>query len=177
LRLTDSEGHDAVAAALLRGHEAIATLLHDVATGVSVHGAGNGDQASSSPPGEAALEREPSVDTNKAVVVHVAAGPSIDEHTIGELLSSISDEEGVFDLSGWCEEIETPSPGDDPTCADDARTVQALLSRHVPIDTDVSWDDVEIDLPQLDDLARRRFQLTGGLAFLRRAREIQRAGN
>jgi RNA polymerase primary sigma factor len=66
----------------------------------------------------------------------------------------------MFDFSGWQEDIESPPPPDDPTCADEAGVLQAVLSRHVPIDTDENWDDVEIDLPDLDHLARRRVRLT-----------------
>lgn len=66
----------------------------------------------------------------------------------------------MIDLSVWQEDIERPPPQDDPTCADDAAALQRLISRHVPIDRDADWDDVEIDLPEPDDLIRRRTPLS-----------------
>ena len=65
----------------------------------------------------------------------------------------------AFDLSAWQEEIETEAPPDDLSCADDAATLQDAVSRHSPIDTDENWDDVNIDLPELEHLGRQRSRL------------------
>ena len=65
----------------------------------------------------------------------------------------------AFDLSVWQEEPETEAPPDDPSCVREATSLQDAVSRHRPIDTDENWDDVEIDLPELEYLGQRRSQL------------------
>jgi len=70
-----------------------------------------------------------------------------------------ADYNDAFDLSAWQEEIETEAPPDDLSCADEAAALQDFLSRHSPVDTDESWDDVEIDLPELEHIGRRRSRL------------------
>ena len=67
-----------------------------------------------------------------------------------------ADDNDVLDLSCWQEEIETEAPPDDSSCANEAATLQDAVSRHSPIDTDEDWDDVEIDLPELEHLGRWR---------------------
>jgi hypothetical protein len=66
----------------------------------------------------------------------------------------------AIDLSVWQEEIEGPPPPDDPSCANAAAALQSLISRHVPIDRDAEWDDVEIDLPEAHGFIRQRTSLT-----------------
>ena len=66
----------------------------------------------------------------------------------------------ALDLSAWQEELETEAPPDDLSCADEAATLQDAVSRHSPVDTDENWDDVEIDLPELEHLGRRRSRLS-----------------
>ena len=75
----------------------------------------------------------------------------------------------AFDLSAWHEEVEGEPPGDDPACAKEAGALQTVISHHVPIDTDISWDDIEIDLPDLDDLEHRGVGLFGGELEVRAA--------
>ena len=75
------------------------------------------------------------------------SGPPVDDH----------DE---LDPSGWQEEIATEVPPDDVSCASDAATLQGTVSRHSPVDTDETWDDVEIDLPELEHLGPRRSRFT-----------------
>ena len=80
--------------------------------------------------------------------------------SVDEMVSEPSaDSYDVFDLSAWQEEIETEAPPDDLSCADEAAILQGHLSRHSPIDTDENWDDVEIDLPELEHIGRRRSRL------------------
>ena len=75
------------------------------------------------------------------------SGPPVDDHN-------------ELDASGWQEEIATEVPPDDVSCADDAATLQGTVSRHSPVDTDETWDDVEIDLPELEHLGPRRSRFT-----------------
>ncbi len=69
-------------------------------------------------------------------------------------------DDDLIDLSAWEEEIEGPPPPDDQSCATSAAALQMLISRHAPIDRDADWEDVEIDLPEPDDLIRRRSPLS-----------------
>ena len=64
-----------------------------------------------------------------------------------------------FDLSGWDEEVEAEPPLDDVSCTDESATLQHAVSHHSPIDTDESWDDVDIEFPELGPRVRRRSRL------------------
>jgi RNA polymerase primary sigma factor len=66
----------------------------------------------------------------------------------------------ALDPSAWQDEIAAPIPPDDPASAERAAIFQRLLSLHVPVDTDASWDDVAIELPEPHDLLRQRMPLT-----------------
>jgi RNA polymerase primary sigma factor len=66
----------------------------------------------------------------------------------------------ALDPSAWQDEIAAPIPPDDPAPAETAAIVQRLLSLHIPVDTDASWDDVAIELPEPHDLLRHRMPLT-----------------
>ena len=162
--LKDCNGYDALAVALLRGHEMVAELL-SVPARVSLHGHDGGDATSVPRAGRVDPDSSGPLDSNEAVASHLTeAPPRLDAdrmvRAIDEAASSLPDEDGLFDLSAWHEQVETPPPAHDPKCADDAHALQALLSHHLPIDLDASWDDVEIDLPELDDLSRRGSHLT-----------------
>ena len=61
-------------------------------------------------------------------------------------------------LSQWEEEETTASPEGDSTCLADAQQMQGQISRHVPVDTDEDWTDVDIDLPELLEFSRRRLR-------------------
>lgn len=61
-----------------------------------------------------------------------------------------------FDLSLWEEEIEPATPEGDTSCLSDAEQIQERISHHLPIDTDEDWSDVDIDLPEILVLRRRR---------------------
>lgn len=165
--LKDSEGNDALSVALLRGRTEVATLLHGVGTRAITRVDGNSEQkfspdASSVDPYSCAG----SINGNETLTDDRGGpdGPDVDaDNEASEndaLPPAWSDEDGMFDLSGWQENIESPPPPDDLTCAFEASMLQAVLCRHVPIDTDESWDDVEIELPELGYLAQRRVRLT-----------------
>lgn len=60
-----------------------------------------------------------------------------------------------FDLSLWEEEEEAPKPPGDASCLSDAIEMQRQISRHVPLDTDEDWSDIDIDLPEILKFRRR----------------------
>ncbi|MDE0033147.1 MAG: sigma-70 family RNA polymerase sigma factor [Deltaproteobacteria bacterium] len=71
-----------------------------------------------------------------------------------------SPDDPVVDLFDWQEDIEKPPPSDNPFCADDAVVLQHFISQHVPIDKDPGWGDIEIDLPEPEELVPRRTPFT-----------------
>jgi RNA polymerase primary sigma factor len=71
-------------------------------------------------------------------------------------LAALNAGDEAIDLSAWEEEIEGSPPPNDQSCVDDAANLQRLLSRHIPLDLDESWDEVEINLPEPHDLVSRR---------------------
>lgn len=103
-----------------------------------------------------------------ATMLAVAETSAGKTHTVGVVGENpdagfppiLSTGDDMIDLSVWQEDIERPPPRDDPTCSDDAAVLQRLISRHVPIDRDADWDDVDIDLPEPDDLILRRTPLS-----------------
>ena len=56
----------------------------------------------------------------------------------------------------WEAESETPPPEGNLDCLDSTRVLHQIMSRHVPIDTDEDWSDIEIDLPNLPTSRRDR---------------------
>lgn len=61
-----------------------------------------------------------------------------------------------IDLSGWVEDepITTPPP-EDPTYRSGILTLQKRMSRHVPVDLDEDWSEIDIELPYMLDRIRR----------------------
>lgn len=49
--------------------------------------------------------------------------------------------------SGWEAEEETRIPSNDDSCFNQARTIQAHISSHRPIDRDTDWSDIDLELP------------------------------
>lgn len=158
--IRDNEGNDALAVARLRGQAEIAVLLASAAL--------NAEDLS--PAGLREDEHGP-VPTDERTVSYVADiiafnAPATNEisakggspHSSGSSL--LSDGAHEFDLSFWQEETESPPPPADPAFADGAALLQNLISRHVPIDRDADWEDVEIDLPEIRGLVHRRSSLT-----------------
>jgi RNA polymerase primary sigma factor len=160
--IRDHEGNDALAVARLRGQQEIAVLLAG-----AVPDAEDLSSAGLREDGHGPVTViEQTVPSGWNVIPFSAPaedGISADTGRQDSLGSSLSpDDEDAFDLSAWQEEGETPPPPDDPSCADGAVSLQNLISRHVPIDRDVDWEDVEIDLPEIRALVRRRASLTAG---------------
>lgn len=54
-----------------------------------------------------------------------------------------------LDFNAWEEDIETPTPANDITCAAEAEILQSGIASHIPIDIDEDWSDVEISLPEI----------------------------
>lgn len=166
--IRDQDGNDAVSVALARGYAEIAGLLtishippvdppHVEARPV------NGSDP-------APLEARPPVreeDGNhcKPISTDFQSGPPdrlspwAGMRTHATPPSPLEQNEPI-DVSAWQHEIERPPPPDDQSCADAASVLQRLVSQHAAIDTDEGWDDVEIDLPELHDIVRRRNLLT-----------------
>ena len=161
----DNAGNDALAIARSRGDAAIANLLNRVRISPpefqdddnesyqdrAHEGAFDGRL---NPSIQATLEK------TAEVAPHVFEDSGERRHADGRMSEdgtvsgSPADDNDVFDLSGWQEEVETEAPPDDSSSAIAAATLQETLSRHSPIDTDAKWDDVEIDLPELELLRR-----------------------
>ncbi|WP_162238652.1 sigma-70 family RNA polymerase sigma factor [Methylobacterium sp. Leaf102] len=69
------------------------------------------------------------------------------------------DTAGDLDLSGWEEDVEAPTPVNDPIIFTNSVALHGLITRHVVIDTDEGWDEVEIDLPDPIDFRPRGIRL------------------
>ncbi|MEO5375538.1 MAG: sigma-70 family RNA polymerase sigma factor [Alphaproteobacteria bacterium] len=142
----DDKGRSPLMLAASRGHAEICRLLVDAGA-------------------DPALRDD---DGNDALAVAVTHGKSAAEAVLREYLpilpvveslpehAETNAESDEFDLSVWEEDVETPPPPGDPTCVAEAGVLQHLISRHVPIDTDEDWSDVEINLPELLGGRRRR---------------------
>ncbi len=71
-----------------------------------------------------------------------------------------SPDDPVVDLFDWQEDIEEPPPPDNPSCVNDAVVLQDFISQHVPLDKDPGWGDIEIDLPEPQELVPGRTPFT-----------------
>ena len=168
--IKDSEGKDALAVARSLGETGVVELMHRAGTPTAEHGddnrSSNDRQADESPEhGTYPSPTRTDAKVNEASAAYLISDVGESSHANGCVFGDGAftvprqDDHDEFDLSGWQEEIETEAPPDDLSCADDAATLQDTVSRHNPIDTDESWDDVEIDLPELDHLGQRRSRL------------------
>ena len=163
----DNAGNDALAVARSRGETAVAELLHRARISATEH-QGETDEIDRSRTDEGSLNGRPlgrmggSFNATEEIAAGAVWGAGKRSHadrreSVDEMVSEPpANDYDAFDLSAWQEEIETEAPPDDLSCADEAATLQDLLSRHSPIDTDENWDDVEIDLPELEHIGRRR---------------------
>ena len=169
-RMKDNEGKDALAVARSLGETGVVELLHGA--GAPIAKRGDGDRSSNRRqadewPGNGTYPTPTRTDTkvSEASAAYLVADVGESDHANGCVFEDGAfteprrDDHDEFDLSGWQEEIETEAPPDDLSCADGAATLQDAVSRHNPIDTDESWDDVEIDLPELEHLGQRRSRL------------------
>lgn len=159
--IRDNKGNDALTVARLFGHAEIAVMLTGAMqvaeewSSADLHEDGHGPVSSSN-------EQMVAFGSNLLPFATPATeeASANDDWLDGSNPSPQSGDEDMLDLSAWQEEIESPLPPDDPSCADGAAALQTLISRHIPIDRDADWDDVEIDLPEFSDMVRRRSALT-----------------
>lgn len=166
----DNAGNDALAVARSRGETAVVELLHRARISATEH-QGEADETDRNRTGEGSLNGRSlgrmggGFNSTEEIAAGAVGGVGERNHagrceSVDEMVSEPpADSYDASDLSAWQEEIETEAPPDDLSCADEAAILQDLLSRHSPIDTDESWDDVEIDLPELEHIGRRRFRL------------------
>ena len=70
--------------------------------------------------------------------------------------STIAQQEDPNDVGDWEQDVELTAPPDDPSCTNLAASLHDQLSRHLVIDLDEGWDDVEIALPEALYFAGKR---------------------
>ena len=169
----DDAGNDALAVARSHGETAVAELLHRARTSTAEH-QDDSDEIDRNRTDEGSLDDRPlgrlegmfkTTDESAAGTFGDIGERSHADHreSVDEMVSEPpADSYDAFDLSAWQEETETDAPPDDSSCAEDATTLQKLLSHHSPIDTAENWDEVEIDLPGLEHVGRRRSRLGTG---------------
>ena len=166
----DNEGNDALAVARARGETAVVKLLQRACSPTAEHQDDDNEinrgRSNAEPLNGRSLDRtggttETIEEIAARTFTDVERGSDAERReSVDETVSGPpADDSDDLDLSGWQEEIETEAPPDDVSCGDEAATLQNAVSRHSPIDTDESWDDVEIDLPELEHLGRRRSPL------------------
>ena len=167
----DNAGNDALAMARSCGETTVAELLHRarISTAESQDDKFEIDRDRSdeeSLNGRSRGRMGSTFETPEEITTRTVADAGMRSHADGResvderVAEPPADYIDVFDLSAWQEEIETEAPPDDLSCADEAATLQDAVSRHSPVDTDENWDDVEIDLPELEHLGRRRSRLS-----------------
>lgn len=116
----------------------------------------DGCEAVPAPRGDGAAD----VDKSGAFCTGQECGACFEVAFVSEAPLLLQDADGL-DLSGWEEEVDSPPPPADPSCAVGADDLQRRLSLHAPIDVDAGWDDVDIDLPDMQVSVRRRVKLDG----------------
>jgi len=170
--LRDDAGNDALTLALMRGQTETAALLAGTRTPVEGSSPGAGlieeDQKTESAGDDMVHTHEAGEGANVVEAAYEATSVSGIEQPSpdscmqdGTSVPGLTDADEAIDLTAWQEESEAPPPANNPSCADDAAALQGALSRHVPVDTDEDWDDVPIDLPDLDHFGRRRTTFSG----------------
>ena len=167
----DNAGNDALAVARSFGEAGVVELLRSAGTPTAESGYGDRNSDRRQPdewpengtcPGSTRTDAKVNEASAAYLVADLGESSSANERVFGEhaFTESRQDDYDEFDLSGWQEEIEAEPPPDDLSCADEATTLQQTVSRHSPVDTDETWDDVEIDLPELEHLGWRRSRLS-----------------
>jgi RNA polymerase primary sigma factor len=133
--LKDGEGNDALSVASAKGQAAVVELLRRVP---SSHGA-------PVPSAEALIEQARSL---QPIRMLEASGEASERPVLASPNPKELDIEDSVDFSAWEAEAEPPPPPSDPSCFVEAGDLQWQLSQHAPIDTDESWDDTDLDLPE-----------------------------
>ncbi len=104
------------------------------------------DHAPALPPAKAIAVN--SADVSVFAPLVYAPADSLDLPPVGD--------DGAFDLSSWEPDEEQPLPEHDEECAAMAGMLRRRIATHVPVDTDVDWTDIDINLPDLEPLRRSR---------------------
>jgi RNA polymerase primary sigma factor len=160
----DDAGNDAAATARSRGHLSVEQLIMNWEAAGTTPASEAPSVADAAPVQHAVTRHEADVSLRSAPLTPIPQVESITRVTDGATVPeppppSRGDPDG-FDLSGWEEDVDSPVPADDPTVAANASALQKLISRHVVVDTDEAWDDVEIDLPDPADLRPKGIRLS-----------------
>ncbi|MBF0152464.1 MAG: hypothetical protein HQL64_01840 [Magnetococcales bacterium] len=134
----DDDGNDALSAAVQKGHGEVESIL-------KLH--------------HLPARDEPTVEeaTIADFMVPDHSTAPADGTFSDDELSNVSFDGDDFDLSVWEEQTESPTPSGDPFCLAIAGEIQKRISRHIPVDTDADWSDIDIDLPELFASRRRRW--------------------
>lgn len=135
--LRDAEGNDALSAAIGKGRNDVEAVLRSYLS-----------------PTQPEPERRFSLLSDAGMGVNQSE--IVGESDPDNQASIFSSDDEIYDLSVWEEDIESLPPPPDPSCASDAAEIQDHISRHVPINTDEDWSDIDIDLPEVFGLRRRR---------------------
>lgn len=159
LHARDQFGNDAASTAHAQGHGQIERLIQSW----SHVTAGDGRVAAGGIQPEAA-----SLESDEEDVAPVEMQPANASHSAAEICNAEPaaaapialetlrpDSTAELDLSGWEEEVETPPPLHDPNISANSVALHRLVTRHVVIDTDEEWDEVEVDLPDPADTRRK----------------------
>lgn len=93
-------------------------------------------------------------------VENEASSSALSEHP-GTQINRDMDEDNL-DLSLWESEEDVVAPVHDQECLTQEHELQRQISAHIPINTDLDWMDVEIDLPAVQRGRRRRNALDEG---------------
>ena len=83
--------------------------------------------------------------------------PEIEVLEEGPTPESCADES--LDISDWEEESDGPPPANDLSWASEVGELQSRIADHTPIDTDSSWEEVAVDLPDPIHLLRHYLPL------------------
>ena len=167
----DHDGRSAFAVAEGRGFAELAAFLAPV--GEFAKAVCHDGTSAPAPPGATddvydAKPQESELATASALQGESTVAPHPPESYFGEIpargvaldVALLPDARETLQLSEWEEEVGSPPPEDDPTCAEKASVHQHFLAQHIPEDTDEGWDDVVIDLPDPQQLLRRSTSFT-----------------
>ena len=167
--LRDNKGNDALAAALAQGQTEVARLLsnicvpvdespqysrHDNLQDLDQHlGSAHSDHVD----GLKRADRIRSATCNQDFPANRHDFPEIE--VLGEDPTPESCADELLDISDWEEESDGPPPANDLSWASEVGELQARIADHTPIDTDSSWEEVTVDLPDSSDLLRHHLPL------------------
>jgi RNA polymerase primary sigma factor len=148
--LTDHDGNDAVAVARLKGHVDVVDFL----TGASSIPQSDSDVSEAAvyearnTHASAAADHTDFHDIDDTIDVGQAASTSALD-AVSEILTTSCQPYDQIDGDVWQQEITPPAPPDNPSCAQSSSRLQDVLTRHQAVDLDESWNDVEIELPDI----------------------------